>query len=144
MRDLQRIRRHFDLDSAELPVTALVSSHPNYCNSLLYGTADTDLTKLQRVQNRLAHVVRKSPPFTRSVPLLRSLHWLPVKFRISFKISLLTCKTLHEKQPAYLQFMLAASLLYRSPRSNKRTSLLVPRVKANTGARSFHSCAPSL
>ena len=47
---------------------------------------------------------------TRSVPLLRSLHWPPVKVRILFKISLLTYKTLHEKQPVYLYFMLAPSL----------------------------------
>ena len=46
---------------------------------LLSGIAETDLTKLKCVLNRLTHVVTKSPPFTRSVPLLRSLHWLPVK-----------------------------------------------------------------
>ena len=34
--------------------------------------------------------------FTGGVPLLRSLHWLPVNFRILFKINLLTYKTLHE------------------------------------------------
>ena len=65
-----------DLNGAKLLANALVSSRLNYCNSLLSGITDTDLTKLQRVQNRLAHVVTKSPPFTRSVPLLRSLHCL--------------------------------------------------------------------
>ena len=44
---------------------------------VLSGIAETDLTKLQRILNRLARVVTKSPPFTRSVPLLRSLHCLP-------------------------------------------------------------------
>ena len=49
-----------------------VSSRLDYCNSnsLLSGIAETDLTKFQRVLNRLARVVTKSPPFTRSVPLL--------------------------------------------------------------------------
>ena len=46
MRDQQRICRHLDLDSAKLLVTALVSSCLNYCNSLLYGIADIDLTRL--------------------------------------------------------------------------------------------------
>ena len=81
MRDLRRIRCHLDLDTAKLLATALVSSRLDYCNSLLYGIANIDLTRLQRVQNRLARPVTKSPPFTRSVPLLRSLHWLPVWFR---------------------------------------------------------------
>ena len=84
MRDLRRIRRHLDLDSAKFLATALVSSRLDYCNSLLYGIADIDLTRLQYVQNQLAHLVTKSPPFTRSTPLLRSLHWLPVMFRILF------------------------------------------------------------
>ena len=73
MRDLRRIRRHLDLDSAKLLATALVSSRLDYCNSLLYGIADIDLTRLQRVQNQLARLVTKSPPFTHSIPLLRSL-----------------------------------------------------------------------
>ena len=78
IRDLRRIRRHLDLDSAKL---CLVSSRLDYCNSILSGIADTDLTKLQRNLNRLARVVKRSPPFNRSVPPLRFLHWLPSPFQ---------------------------------------------------------------
>ena len=46
IRDLRRIRCHFDLDSAKLLANALVSSCIDYCNSLLSGIAETDLTKL--------------------------------------------------------------------------------------------------
>ena len=73
-----------------------MSSQLDYCNSPLYGIADIDLTRLQRVQNRLPRIVTKSPPFTRTVPLLHSLPWLPVKFTILFNINLLTYKTCHE------------------------------------------------
>ena len=86
----------------------------------------------------------KSPPITRRVPLLCSLHWLPVKFRLLFKISLLTYKTIHEKQPAHRHSMLAVSLPSCSLRSNKGISLSVPRVHTSIGTRAFHSCAPSL
>ena len=144
IRKLRRIRRHLDLDSAKLLANALVSSRLDYCNSLLSGIAETDLTKLQRVLNRLACVVTKSPPFTRSVPLLRSLHWLPVKYRVHFKICLLTYKALHEEQPVYLCSLIAISLPSRSLRSNRGMTLSIPRIKTNTGARAFSSCAPSL
>ena len=144
MWDLRHICRHLDLDNAKLLTTALVSSRLDYFNSLLYGIADTDFTRLQRVQNQLACLVTKSLPFTRSIPLLRSLHWLPVRFIILFKINLLTYKSLREKQPVYLHSMLAASIPSRSLRSNNDNSLSVPRVKTNTGARAFHSCTPSL
>ena len=43
IRDLRRIRRYLDLDSAKLLATALVSSRLDYCNSLLYGIADSPL-----------------------------------------------------------------------------------------------------
>ena len=93
------IRHCLDLNGAKLLATGLLSSCLDYCNSHLHGIADTDLTKLQRVQNWLACVVTKSSLFTHSVPWP---HWLPVQLRILFKISLLTYKTIHEKQPAYL------------------------------------------
>ena len=74
IRDLRHIRRHLHLDSAKLLANAVVSSRLDYCNSILSGIAETDLTKLQHILNHLARVVTKSPPFTRSVPLVRSLH----------------------------------------------------------------------
>ena len=144
IRDLRHICCHFDLDSSKLLANALVSSRFDYCNSLLSGIAETDLTKLHRVLKCLARVVTKSPPFTRSVPMLRSLHWLPVKYSIHFKIYLLTYKALHEEQPVYLRSLIAISLPSRSLRSNRGITLSIPRIKTNTGARAFSSCAPSL
>ena len=144
MRDLRHICHNLDLDSAKLIATALVSSRLDYCKLLLYGVTDIDLTRLQRVQNRLARLVTKSSPFTCSLSLLHSLHRLPVKFRILFQINLLTYKPLREKQPVYLHSMFATSLPSRSLRSNNDNSLSVPRVKNNTGSRAFQSCAPPL
>ena len=144
IRDLRRIRRHLDLHSAKLLANALVSSRFDYCNSLLSGIAETDLTKLQRVLNRLACLVTTSLPITGSVPLLRSLHWLPVKYRVHFKICLLTYKALHEEQPVYLRSLIAISHPSRSLRSNRGITLSIPRIKTNTGARACSSCAPSL
>ena len=144
IRDLRRIRCHLDLDSAKLLANALVSNPLDYCNSVLSGIAETDLTKLQRILNRLTRVVTKSLPFTRSFPLLRSLHWLPVKYRVHFKICLLTYKALHEEQPVYLRSLIATSLPSRSLRSNRGITLSVPRIRTNTGARAFSSCVPSL
>ena len=144
IRDLRRIRRHLDLDSVKLLANALLFSRLDYCNSPLSGIAETDLTKLQRVLDRLARIVTKSPPFTRNVPLLRSFHWLPLKYRVHSKICSLTYKALHEEQPVYLRSLIAISLPSRSLRSNRGITLSVPRIKTNTGARAFSSFAPSL
>ena len=138
MRDLLRVRHYLDLNGEKLLASELVSSRLDYC------IADTDQAKLQRVQNRLAHVVTNSPPFTCSVPLRHSLHWLPVNYRVDFKICLLTYKTLSEKQPVYLHSLLATPLPSLLLRSNKGITFPVPRVKINARKMSFSSCAPSL
>ena len=43
---------------------------------------ERDIARLQRVQNCLARVVTKAARFIRSVPILKRLYWLPVKFCI--------------------------------------------------------------
>ena len=108
--------------------------------------ASTDLTKLQRIQDWLASIVTKSPPFTCSLPLQRSLNCLPsVKIIMMFKTSyFLTCESLPGKQVVYLHSMLAPSLPSRSLRSNKGITLSVPGIGTNTGVRAFHYCALSL
>ena len=84
IRDLRRIRRYMSLSVAKTNATALVSSRLDYCNSLLHNIAIKDISKLQRVQSCLARVVTRSLRLSRPVPLLKSLHWLPVRYRIIF------------------------------------------------------------
>ena len=144
IRDLRRIRRHLRLEDAKCLATALVTSRLDYCNSLLQGLAAKDILKLQRVQNCLARVVTKSGRFASSLPLRRSLHWLPISSRIEFKINLLTFKVLSTGQPSYLSNLISRAMPRRILRSNNEILLSVPRVKTMTGARAFSSCAPTL
>lgn len=144
IRDIRRIRRYLSLENAKTLANSLVTSRLDYCNSLLFGLPDRDIKRLQRVQNCLARVVTKSPPLTRSIPLLQSLHWLPVRSRIDYKLCLLTFKTIITSQPSYLRDLLTISVPARSLRHNKGTLLKVPRMKTKTGTRAFHSCAPTL
>ena len=107
IRDLRRIRKSLSLDLAKQIAVALVSSKLDYCNSLFHNMPEKDIARLQRVQNCLARVVTNAPRFSHSVPILKRLHWLPVKFRIHFKICSITFRTLKENHPAYLADLLA-------------------------------------
>ena len=107
IRDLRRNRKSLSLDLAKQIAVALVSSKLDYCNSLFHNMPEKHIARLQRVQNCLAKVVTKAPRFSRSVPILKRLHWLPVKFRIHFKICVISFRTLKENQPAYLADLLA-------------------------------------
>ena len=86
--------------------TALVDNVFDFCNPLLPNIASKDIAKLQRVQYCLARVVSQSPRFSRPVPRQKSLHCLPVRFCITFKICTITYQTLPSKQPSYLLSML--------------------------------------
>ena len=86
IRDLERIRKSLPLALAKQIAVALVTSKLDYCTSLLHEIPTKDLQKLQRVQNCLARVVTKAPRFSRSIPLLKSLQWISIEFRIQFKI----------------------------------------------------------
>ncbi len=103
------MRKHLKLDSAKTLAYALVASKLDYCNSLLYGVAGVDTDRLQRVQDTLARVVTRSGPFAHAPPLLKSLHWLPIKFRINFKVKI---KTLQSEKPSYLHNILAKATCY--------------------------------
>ena len=77
----------------------LVSSRLDQLNSVLYSTAVKHT--IQRVQRALARVVvnqRSRAPFS-SNELLKQLHWLPLDWRIQFKLATLTFKALHTGRP---------------------------------------------
>ena len=78
--DLHCIHPYISLSVAKTFATALITSRLDYCNSLLDKIASKDIAKLQYVQNCLARIVTWSTRFSHSEPLLKSFHWLPVKF----------------------------------------------------------------
>ena len=106
--------------------TALVSSRLDYCNSVYHNFVLKDILKLQSVQNCLARVVNRSPPFAHSVPLLKSLHSLIVPCRIIGEICTVTYQALSSKQPAYLHSLLTPARQARQLQSPNYNLHLFP------------------
>ena len=79
---------------------SLVISRLDYCNSLLYDTSASLIRSLQRTQNNLAKLVLLNSSLKGS-ECLRQLHWLPIHLCITFKISLITYRTLAISNPPY-------------------------------------------
>ena len=65
---------------------ALVSSKLDYCNSLLAYISEKELRRMQVVQNKFCRVVCKLPWRFCVSKYMRSLHWLPLKCRVNFKL----------------------------------------------------------
>ena len=95
------------------------------------------------MQNSAARVVTDTRKREHVTPILKELHWLPVRCRVDFKILLLTHKALHGKAPTYLSDMLTFKE-GRQSRSTKLNLLAVPRTKCVTfGDRAFSVYAPT-
>ncbi len=102
LRNISKLWNMLSVSDAEKLVCAFMTSRLDYCNALLGGCPASSINKLQIVQNAAARVLTRSRKYGHITPILQSLHWLPVKFRISYKILLLAYKALNDLAPAYL------------------------------------------
>ena len=131
----------------EMVLHAFVTSRIDYGNGLLYGLPDCEITKLQRVQNAAARLLTSSCKYDHITPVLQELYWLPVRYRIHFKILLLTFKALNGMVPAYISDLInVRKHACYSLRSDSGTILLHPvgTKKKSFGDRSFSVAAPTL
>ena len=147
--NLRRIRKFLDKDSTKTIVHACITSKLDYCNGLLYGIPDSQIGRLQRVQNTCARLICGCSKFSRITPLLRDLHWLPVRQRISFKILLIVYKALLGQTPTYISELLKfkPNKHTHNLRSSLDTLLLqIPsyKTKITLGDRAFACAAPKL
>ncbi len=76
-------------------------------------------------------------PENHITPVLRSLHWLPVTFRIDFKVLLLIYKSLNGLGPKYISDMLTEYKPNRPLRSVGSSQLEIPRVHTKQGESAF-------
>ena len=126
----KQISKFLARDKLEIVLHAFVTKRIDYCNGLLYGLPDCEITKLQRVQNAAARLVTSSRKYDHITPVLKELHWLPVRYRIHFKILLLTFQALNGMAPAYISDVINVRKHTRySLRSNIGTILLLPAGK---------------
>jgi len=131
---------------ALLTVThAFITSRIDYCNSLLYGVSDYNINRLQRIQNCAARIITNTKKYDHITPVLRNLHWLPVRYRIQYKILLITYKAITGKAPDYLCSLISIKASARSLRSSKQIMLQVPVSKLKSyGDGSFSVAGPVL
>ena len=140
-----KIRRYLDKSTAEMLVNCLVTSKLDYCNSLLYGIPDYQIDRLQRCHNNAARIITLTRKHDHITPVLHELHWLPVKFRIMYKLLVTAHKSLNERGPVYLKDLLEWYQPPRSLRSEDEHKLREPRWRLKSfGARSFENAVPYL
>ena len=147
LRQLRAVRPSLTVDAAKTLVQAFISSRIDYCNSLLYGVAEGLVAKLQAIQNAAARLVTGTRKYDHISPVLRSLHWLPVRHRVTFKLAVLVYKSLHALSPPYLaeDIIPLSSLPGRQhSRSAAHHEVYVPRTRTVLGTRAFAIAGPTV
>ena len=141
LRRLASIRRFPTSTVAATLVSAFVLSRIDFCSSLVFGSTHDVTSHLQQIQNYSARVIKRFPMSSSVSIHLKSLHWLPVKVRSTYKIACLCYHCLSSTAPSYVTDMLHKKPLHtRNTRSSSYTMPLLNRPahsKATFGDRSF-------
>ena len=143
---ISHIRDYIPEDVAKTLVTSLVLSKIDYCNSLLAGITKEAIYPIQKVQNNAARLIFRTRKREHITPLLVQLHWLPVRYRIEYKILIFCYKAIHGLAPAYLSNNLTIYEPTRTLRSSgDKTIFKTPNYNYKRfGFRSFYQQGPFL
>ena len=147
IKKISKIRQFLDVNSTKALVQALVISRLDYCNSLYANLPQRLINKLQKAQNSAARLIYKKKRRCRITPVLKTLHWLPITFRVKYKILMLTYKALNNLAPQYMKSLVVPFQPKRLLRSNQNNYLTLENCmykKRKHGGRSFQTVAPLL
>ena len=143
LRKIASIKKYIPIELLSTLTHAFITSRLDFCNALYYGLPQFELNRLQKLQNQAARLVTNTKRREHITPVLRQLHWLPVKARIEFKILTLAFRAVHSDGPAYLQLPL--SIANKSTRASSAPGLAPCRSRMRTaGDRAYSVCAPQL
>ena len=146
LHSVSKIRRYLTQDSAKTIVNAFVLSRLDNLNSLLYEIpAHNKIDKLQLVQNNAARLIMKERRNDHITPTLIKLHWLPMKYRIKYKVLLLVYKCVIGQAPPYLASLIPPYIPgYSGLRSASSQQREKQRTTRKYGDRAFSNSGPSL
>ena len=101
------------------------------------NTTDTNIRKLQSVQNLAACIVSNNKKYHHVFPVVKNLRWLPVKTNLYFRDTVMTLKCMTGMAPEYLghKFISRGNISERVTISLQK--LNIPLFKTKTGQRSF-------
>ena len=142
---LRQIRRYVDNDTMCTLVHAFVTSHLDYGNVMFYNLPQSQICRLQRLQNAPARLILRKRKFDSARECLKELHWLPVHRRVEFKIALFVYKYKQGILPSYLGDLIKVKTNQRVLRSDGKDLLVMPRTNTESfGKRAFSYAAPNV
>lgn len=127
---INRIKYVFNKELLIVIINSLVFSKLFYCSSVWSTTSEGNIRKLQSVQNFAARIISGLRKYDHVTPILKELHWIPVKKHLYYRDAVLAFKCMKGMAPKYLssQFITRESV-------SRRTN--IPLFTSATGQKSF-------
>ena len=145
IRKIKTMSRFVSQSCLKTLATSFILSRIDYCNALFKNLNKYQIESLQKLQNFAAKVVLGKSLYDHVTPCLIELHWLPVAYRIDFKISLLTFKCLNGLAPSYLSSLIE---IYNPNRNLRSASKFLLKEKVSNfkkiGEKCFSFSAPKV
>ena len=142
LHNIAKIRHCLTVNACKTIVHALVTSKLDYGNGVLFGINERLINKLQMTQNSAARLIMRQRSRDHITPVLIALDWLTIRYRIIYKILVLTFLAIHNLAPADL---ISAYEPGRQLHSASRSLLTVPGHNLERfGRRSYSVNGPHL
>ena len=136
--NIRKIKKYLCRESLVRLINAQVLLRLDYSNALLFGLPDWTIRPMQNIQNSAARLILGLSKFEHITPALQQLHWLPIRYRIQFKIMAIVFKAVHKTAPEYICTLIDLTIV-------NGINLKIRRSHPKTcGDRAFSVCAPKL
>jgi len=141
---LRQIRHLVSREVLTQLMTSLVLSRLDYCKAVLAGLPASTLAPLQHAQNAATQLALGLDGRSHISTALQKLHWLPVKYHVTFKIATIMHQTFHHRCRLYLSDLVMfalANLNVRQLRSSTTRAAAVKRSRTQFRRRAFSVAA---
>ena len=102
LRNIRGTRPYLDIETTKTTIQALIHPRIHYCDSLVKGSANYQLAKLQRIQKMGCRIIYNLRRYDHITEHMQDRHWPQVPERITYNAALPMFKVLYDLGPSYL------------------------------------------
>ena len=135
---LKRVSWYLSIDSRKLVYNTIVLPHfNNYCSTVLYLANQSDMDRLQKLQNRAMRVILRCNIYTRVNDMLKVLGWMNVYNYVEFNVLMFIYKIKLHVVPPYLQGNVQTFEDFHNYKTRGGINFVLQRVNTTAAQRSI-------
>ena len=108
LKNISKLRGFLSKSDSEKLIHTFITSRLDYCNGLFTGLPKASIQRLQLIQNAAARILTGTKKYQHITPILKSLHWLPIRTRIDY----VTKITTHSNRLYYLHIATTKTYIF--------------------------------